>query len=219
MTRGRIVALGAIALAVIVGIYFFLLAPKSKQLKEQRAQLKEAEAQETSLTATLRRLQSLAQQRPARQAELLRLAAAVPATPDLAGFIISADKIAVDSGVNWVSVSPAVPAPGAAGAPSTITMTMQIQGGFFQVLDYLNRLEHLERIVVVDSVNLTAQDDGSASPPITVNITARMFTTPAPRGGAATPGGATTGTTVPGSPTTTAPGSVATVTTKPPGTP
>jgi Tfp pilus assembly protein PilO len=209
------IAVGAVVL--LFAIYSVLLAPKGKQLKAQRAKLSEAQSQEESLKATLRRLQALALQRPARQAELARLASAVPNTPDLAGFIVSADKLATDSGVDWVSVSPSVPSAGAANTPSTIAMSIQVQGGFFQVLDYLNRLEHLERVVVVDSVNLSATDNGTASPPITVNLSARMFTSaPAARTGSAGAGGATgaTTTTAPGTPTTTA-GSVTTATTRP----
>jgi len=211
MTRGRLIAAGAAVLVLAIVWYLLLLAPKSNQLSTAHKQLADAKDQETQLQSTLRRLQALAQQRPSRQAELERLQAAVPPAPDLAGFILSADKIALDAGVDWQSVSPAPPAPGAAGGPSTISMTIQVQGGFFQVLDYLNRIEDLDRVVVVDTLQLSTSDtDNPASPKLSVNLAARMFTT------APAAGSPTTNTTTPGAPgvtTTTAAGAATTVTT------
>jgi len=207
VNRGRLAAIAGVSLLVIFGWYFGVLAPKSKQLKDERAKVDASRATEQSLNATLKRLQDLARQRPARQAELQRLAAAVPAQPDLAGFIIAADKMAIDSGVDWVSVSPSPPSAGAVGAPSTIAMSIQVQGGFFQVLDYLNRMEHLERVVVVDTVQLTASTGNGPSPTLSVSMNARMFTTAAPTRASGPAGaggaGATTTSTAPGATATT----------------
>ena len=104
---------------------------------------------------------------------------------------------------------------------------MQISGGFFQVLDYLNRLEGIERVVIVDTINLTAGGTGSSTgaagasggtgststgdtssdssggaPDLNVTLTGRMFTgaEPAPTAGSSTtPGiGTTTPSTTPG---------------------
>ena len=38
-----------------------------------------------------------------------------------------------------------------ATGPSVIPLSIQIKGGFFQVLDYLNRLEDMGRLVIVDA--------------------------------------------------------------------
>ena len=32
---------------------------------------------------------------------------------------------------------------------------MQVTGGYFQVLDYLNQLENMPRLIIVDQVSLT----------------------------------------------------------------
>ena len=84
------------------------------------------------------------------------------------------------------------------GPNSTIALTIQIDGGFFQLLDYLNRLEDLERLVIVDTINITSNSgtsstgSGSTSgassssgsttggpPDLSVTLTGRMFTTAA----------------------------------------
>ena len=78
---------------------------------------------------------------------------------------------------------------------------MSIQGGFFQVLDYLNRLEDLGRLVIIDALNASAAnaDDGNGTgtasttgaPTLAVTLTGRMFTMAAPvapAGSTPTPG-------------------------------
>jgi hypothetical protein len=41
-----------------------------------------------------------------------------------------------------------------ASAVSAINLAVTVDGGYFQVLDYLNRLEAMDRIVVVDTLSL-----------------------------------------------------------------
>lgn len=83
---------------------------------------------------------------------------------------------------------------GAAGAgalPAEIRLTLQIRGGYFQVLDFLNRLDDLSRLVVNDSLTVTSDESAR----LTVGLTSRMFTRTVPAGystaGAAGGGGAT----------------------------
>jgi Tfp pilus assembly protein PilO len=100
-------------------------------------------------------------------------------------------------------------------APSAISVSMELTGGYFQVLDFLNRVDDLARIVVVDSLDLGGGADDEAAPSgasgasgggggateLTASITARMFTGSAPAGDPAT-AGATTATTAPTTATT-----------------
>ncbi|MDQ3570917.1 MAG: type II secretion system protein M [Actinomycetota bacterium] len=81
------------------------------------------------------------------------------------------------------------PVAGGAGArPAEIRLALQIGGGYFQVLDFLNRLDDLSRLVVNDSLTVTADQNAR----LTVGLTSRMFTRTVPPGYAPT-GGATTG--------------------------
>jgi Tfp pilus assembly protein PilO len=84
-----------------------------------------------------------------------------------------------------------------AAAPTAIPLSFNVKGGYFQILDFLNRVDDLPRIVVVDSLDLGAEEDaadptGTASTDLNATITARMFTGATPTadataGGAATP--------------------------------
>jgi Tfp pilus assembly protein PilO len=74
--------------------------------------------------------------------------------------------------VAWSSFVPAPPTAGAGG--TSISITMKVAGSFGQIFDYLRRLELLDRLIVVDGIQLAPGGDGGA-PKIEANITARMF--------------------------------------------
>jgi Tfp pilus assembly protein PilO len=94
----------------------------------------------------------------------------------------------------------ATTAPAGPVAPSAITVSLLVEGGYFQILDFLNRVDDLPRIVVVDSLDIGPSESAEAENPtgdLSATITARMFTGAAPSGGTAADGtaGATTATT------------------------
>lgn len=78
---------------------------------------------------------------------------------------------------------PAAGAGAGAARPAEIRLALQIRGGYFQVLDFLNRLDDLPRLVVNDSLSVTS--DPTAR--LTVSLTSRMFTRTVPPGFAPTP--------------------------------
>jgi type IV pilus assembly protein PilO len=170
--RNTIIAIVAGALAVILIWFFAFYKPTSDDVSKKNDEVAAAERQQQDLEATLARLQALDKERPQQQATLDKLNAAIPATPDLAEFIFEANTAAAESGVDWLSIAPTPPAANPAGGPSVIVLNIQVQGGFFQVLDYLNRLENLKRLVVTDTVNLSAGGtDTSGSAGSTTNTT------------------------------------------------
>ena len=202
--RNRAVALGVLAFVVLLLIWNLLIfAPKGKQLSKAKKDAAAAQSIEAGLRTTLARLNDISKNGPEIAAELDKLSSAVPESPDLDGFILSANQIAVRSGIDWLSVSPSVTQAGTTG-PSVIPLTIQIKGGFFQVLDYLNRLEDLSRLVIVDGINASAGSASSGAagapaaptgpPTLSVTLTARMFTRAAPPAAAGTtPAPTTTG--------------------------
>lgn len=185
--RNRTVLVFVLGAVVIVGVWWFLVySPKGDELDEARTDREAAEAQTISLEAELARLQEIEDRGPEIDAALMRIEALIPENPDLASFILAADEIANVSGIDWLSVSPAQPQAGAAGQPSTINLQIGIEGGFFQALDYLNRLEDLQRLVVVDAISIaaaSADEEGtstSGAPNLSISLTGRMFTQAAP---------------------------------------
>ncbi len=219
--RNRIALVGVLALVVVLLLWnFAFFGPAGRDRDHAHQSLTAAQQKGATLEARLRHLQQVSAQAPAQQAHLQHLNALVPPTPDLEGFIRSAVDLEQQAGVDWVSVDPALPSSGP-GATQIKTQVI-VSGGFFQVLDYLNRLETLNRLVVVDGINITTGANGSSSsgatpgttpatsssggaPVLTVTLNVRMFTQAQPAASAAQGSGrTTTPTTAPGVTTTTA---------------
>jgi Tfp pilus assembly protein PilO len=221
---------GAAALGVIVLWFVLLWSPQGSKVSNAKERRVQAESEQQELQLRIARLRSLQQEEPQKRAQLEGLRVAIPDEPNLAQFILDANTAANVSGIQFLSVSPSPPStetgpagaapapttpatpatPGAGARPAVINLQLSISGGYFQVVDFVNRLNGLSRLVVIDSLGLTGSSQATpgGSTDLTVAISARMFVRAAtPVAGAAsgapvTPGGATT-TTAPGSATTT----------------
>ena len=224
----RPVVFGAfgVAVAMVLAWWFLLWGPRNRSYNDANAAAQQAQAQVTQLQAQYNRLLSIKQQIPAFQAELAKLQTAVPDKPQLDQIILNINSAAVESGVQLLSISPTPPAAasstGAATAPTAappaIRVSLSLKGGYDQVLDFINRLDGLPRLLVIDTVGLTSNATGpsgtsatagagttgvTAPAELTISLTVRLFTTTAqPAAGSTTtttaPAGGTTTTTVPG---------------------
>lgn len=231
----RALGIGAlVAVLVLVLWYMVLWSPANDDLQEANDRQAQAEDEASRLRSEIQRLRAAQQNEPAQRARLEALRAGIPDDPSLAQFILDTNDAAVRAGIEFISVAPTPPAPaGTAGAaaattattavgttpgatatpPAEIRINLQIQGGYFQALDFLNRLDLMPRIVVTDNLAVTADQSGRLS----LTIAARMFTGTVPAGFGGTPTtttapGATTTTTAPGATTTTVAGATTTTT-------
>lgn len=194
MNRRTLLAVIGGALAIILVWWFAIYSPKRSAISTAKSERAAAEARGRDLEVTVARLKALDRSRPQLEADLRALNAAIPANPDLGTFILSANEIATRAGVDFLSIAPSPPAQSAGvGQPTSIGLSIQVRGNFFAVVDYLNRLEQLERIVVVDTVSLAAQGGssagatgttGAATDPnaLAVTLAAQMYTRAAPSG-------------------------------------
>jgi Tfp pilus assembly protein PilO len=220
----------AAALGLLLLWFFVLWSPQGSRLSDARDRERAAEAEQQELQARIARLQSLQRDEPQKRAQLESLRVAIPDEPNLAQFILDANTAANTSGINFLSISPSPPVagtgptpgsaptptttPGAAPAgpsPAVINLQLSVSGGYFQVLDFVNRLNGLSRLVVIDTVSLATGGQSTAGATgLTVSIAARMFVrTATPVAGSPTapgaPGATTTTSTTTRGATTTAP--------------
>ncbi len=227
--KARIIAVCVLVLVVVVIAWNAIFYGPAGDAADKAKQREVAAAQaRTQLTAQLKALQDVAAKGPEFQAKIDTLSRAVPLTPDLEGFTRSANDLKTKTGIDWVSVQNAVPSSGA--GLSEIKMQIIVSGGYYQILDYLTRLQQLRRIVVIDGINITVGSDDSPSssgassatpttkaktsggaPNLTVSLSARMFTQAPPAdagtgtknriGTTPTPTAAATGGAAPATPT------------------
>lgn len=173
MNRKVIGISGAGILAMIAIWYVMLFSPQGSALSAANGRLDAARERQTELRAQLRALQTAKTAPSAIQAQINTLKQAVPSTPDLAGFIDATNSAATASGVDFLSLAPSQPSVGKA-AVTELKLSLAVKGSYFQVVDFINRLNGMPRLVVVDGLNLTGDKTGALS----AQINARMFMQP-----------------------------------------
>ncbi|MEO1062603.1 MAG: type 4a pilus biogenesis protein PilO [Actinomycetota bacterium] len=163
----RLMLIAAVVSVAIIGLWWvFLFSPTADDLSEAEDRRDSAEGQLVTLREQRDRLALLVEQRPFFQSELESLRAAVPERDDLAGIILSIDEAAKASGVTFSNFSAAEPGLPDEFGLASVQLQLTGDGGYFQVLDFVNRLNRIHRIVVVDSINLvSAGSEEDLGPP------------------------------------------------------
>lgn len=185
----------AAALAVTGVWYVALWSPQSKSIKAANARTTAAQATQAGLRSDIGVLKKEQAQLPAKQAELVKLKQALPDMPSLDTLIDNVNNAANAAGVDWQTIAPSKPSsynPGQAnsvttGATQSVTVTMGASGFYPQLLDFVNRLNAMPRLMTVDSFNIASVSGGAKT---TVQISTHVFYVPT----ASTP--ATTSTTL-----------------------
>ena len=193
---GRSSSKAVIALAVmgaIVALYGWntvFLGPRNKARAAVHKELSAARQEEQDLRMNMAQLRKLAADTRSREAELASLGRLVPADADMDGAILALDEVAKQAQVGMTAFVPSPPAAGAGGGPATVALALTIDGTFDQIFDYLRRVETLDRLVVIDSLQLAAGGNGAgtpgAGPPkLAAQIKARLFAATGPAAPAA----------------------------------
>ncbi|MHB1487313.1 MAG: type 4a pilus biogenesis protein PilO, partial [Acidimicrobiales bacterium] len=97
--------------------------------------------------------------------------------------IVSLYNAASDAGIDLTSISDSQPE---AGTPPSVKISLAVTGHFYLILQFLNDLAALPRIVVIDNVALAPGGGANgvpkvgASPTLSVTLSGRVFVTSAP---------------------------------------
>ena len=149
----------AIVLVFLVG-YFFLIRPRSAELKRVEAQIETEEARTASLQAELTRREELRENAPQLEADLSRLAQLIPERDEVPNFIFLVQEAANTSGVGFVQITPELPKPPPEGsAIAEIRTAIGARGGYFAIQDFIRRLYALDRALRMDIIQITAEED------------------------------------------------------------
>lgn len=171
-----LVALGA--LVVVVAWYLLVWSPRVESLEAVEADIDATLAQQSQTQVRIGELQLTREQAPDLQAELAAAAAVIPDETALPGALRQLQQAADDSGVRLVSVTPGRPTEEASAVPGlyAMTLSLQLEGGYFQIVDTLRRLEDptiSPRGMVWDNLSLSVTEH----PMLTVTASGRMFAT------------------------------------------
>lgn len=136
--------------------WVFFISPKNSDISEIEGQTETAQNAELGLRAQLSQLQAIADSELTFRTALGELDSAIPENPDIADFIEAVNLLALESGVELISISPAQPAAIEGAQYFEIGLNMSLEGQYFEILGFLFGLSDMERLVRVDGISLAA---------------------------------------------------------------
>jgi len=190
-------ALTAVAVVVALAVgWFLLVSPKRTEAAELRTQTQQQEDANVKLQSRIAQLKAQSADVPKQRARLAEIAVNLPAAPQLPTLIRQLSTAARQSGVELASLAPAVPsvlaagptgasAPVAGGASATsglamIPIVVTADGDFFEVEQFLNKIEGFKRVFLVTGLTIgPAKDAKSAGGDVQAVINGRVFMTSA----------------------------------------
>jgi Pilus assembly protein, PilO len=174
--RRELVVLAAATLLVTVVAYLLVVRPKVAEVGAARAEQQRAADEGQNLQAQIKALEDVRANAGALRAQARTARSLFPDGPDLPDLVDALQKVADQSGVDLASIQPTPPAVSTAHPElADIATTVEVHGGYFQIEDFLARLEGMVK----------SPDPGSRIPPRSVLVQSISLTNGAGAGGQA----------------------------------
>jgi type IV pilus assembly protein PilO len=156
----NILILGILGIVIIViGFYFLLLSPLLQSLNEQAQAREDKQAQLEEVQQQVNELEEVRRNSPEIERQLLELSKRVPTQPQIPTLVVQVEEIADASGVTQLSVEPGgAAAPAGGGDYQVVPVTMQFNGTYDEMQDFLLRTRNLARLVTVTDVSYCRVD-------------------------------------------------------------
>jgi Tfp pilus assembly protein PilO len=165
--RNELVLAGIGALLVLVAATMLLVRPTRQATAEAHAERDTAISDSQALRDQIKALEALKPKEAELKAQAGLAKAEFPATPALPALVDALQDAAGLSGVDLGTVAPSTPKTSTASPLlAEITTTVNVSGGYFEIQDFLVRLENLvkrtdpgridPRSVLIESVDLTS---------------------------------------------------------------
>jgi hypothetical protein len=171
--RQELVLAGVGALLVLIAATIVLVRPIRQATAEARADREAAVTESQSLRDQIKALEALKPNEAELKAKAGLAKAEFPSNPALPGLVDALQDSASLAGVELGTVAPTPPKASTLNPVlAEITTTVDVSGGYFEIQDFLVRLESLvkgsdpgrvaRRSVLVQSVNLASGAEGGA---------------------------------------------------------
>jgi Tfp pilus assembly protein PilO len=170
--RNELVLAGIGALLVLVAAALLLVRPTRQATAGANAERDTAVSESQALRDQIKALEALKPNEAELKAKASLAKAEFPSTPDLPALVDALQDAASLSGVDLGTVAPSAPeASTASPLLAEISTTVDVSGGYFEIQDFLVRLENLvkgtdpgriePRSVLIESVNLASASKGA----------------------------------------------------------
>lgn len=177
MSRQATILAAVLALLVAVAFYFFVFQPGQEELADVESQIEGVVAQQATTQTRIAQLEAIRSDAAAIEAAIAGATAIVPSETALPATLREIQAAADDSGIELLTLAPSTPGPVTGAdelALAQMSLPMSVEGSYFQVVDFLRRIEDPELVargVIIDAVTVSPGD----YPTLSVTITARVF--------------------------------------------
>ena len=172
--REQMILLAVVVLGALAAVVFLLLKPQVDQAIVLRAEQILIEDQIAAANIALTQAQSVKNRAKENRIRLSQLREAIPENDQIPALIVDLPQLAEDSGVVLGSFTPSAAGEGG----SSIAFQMSVTGTFFDVLDFLYRLQNFPRYLRVSRVAVEKSDSGAGANSenmLRVNVDATSF--------------------------------------------
>jgi len=179
MTRTALALSALGALAVVVLFFLLVFQPAREELAEVEDQIALEQSEQERLEGEIERIRLVRENAPGVEAELAAADAVVPQDPALPALVRQLQQAADESGVTLASVTTTRPVPleePPVEGLSAIDVNTEIAGGYFQLVDFLRRIEQPDitpRGLAWVNANVTRDD--ANYPELSVTLAGRAY--------------------------------------------
>jgi type IV pilus assembly protein PilO len=195
-TRKWSAAAAVLIVAIVAAGWFLLVSPKRSDAADLKAQTATQENDNVALQQKLEELKAQQADLPEQRARLAEIASKIPGNPALPSLVrdltaagrkvgVSIDSMAPSAPVAVATAAPGVVAPAPAPAASAtgttdtllqVPLTLKVTGSYFELEQYVNKLEGLKRSFLVTGFNIEpATIDLHPEGALTITINGRVF--------------------------------------------
>lgn len=181
--RDQIIVAAMVAVLLVLGFGVFGIRPQLGKIAELRNQQQKEQKKKQNSEAILQRLREAKKEAAETESKLIETKKRVPEDPQMASLLTEIQDTANQAGVDFVSIKP-----GEMVAQTDITnipLVIHIEGSFFDLVDFLYRLNDLKREIRIDKVTIVGTD----WPNLSVDLEGSTFTLAKPPAATANPPG------------------------------
>jgi Tfp pilus assembly protein PilO len=173
----RWVILGVlVALLLAVVWWFFFISPRNDKISQADDDLRVAQDQQMALAAQVDQLHAIRDSEVEYLAGIGELETLIPERPLLDEFIEDVYALCGTTGVELLNLAPAMPVAIPESSLRQITVSVAIDGDFFEVLGFLFGVMDMDRLVRVDTIAIASGQDEAGVTSLSATLSLRLFT-------------------------------------------
>lgn len=175
MNRQTALIVALVAVLVLIAYWFLLIGPKRSELAETEDMIDTVQQEQLTLQSRLTELRDVRRRAPELEAFLAASQALVPPDAALPATVRSLQLASDASGVTLTTIAPG--APSAGQGVRTLSLSLTLRGGYFQLVDFLRRIEDpaiVSRAIEFTSITLSPTD----YPTLSASLSGQMYMAP-----------------------------------------